>query len=136
MLFGSEQMVLPKIKKKQENNQLVQWHKHQSKKVSFDCERDFGQLAKEADTIYLAGSFNRWLGTKDGKPLYLSKYTQWRMKANSTDQLQVIFDLEPGTYEYKYVINGKWFPEGEGNNLSISVPTQEGEELNWQALSL
>lgn len=52
----------------------------------------------EAKAVYLAGDFNAWdpearrmKRVRKGEPLFLA-----------------VLDLEPGTYQFKYVVDGDW----------------------------
>ena len=56
----------------------------------------FKFYAPQAKRVILAGSFNNW----DGSALVAKKDTKgnWAIKIN----------LKPGTYEYKFVVDGSW----------------------------
>lgn len=53
---------------------------------------------EDADAVYIAGDFNDW----DPEAR--------RMKRMSKDEalFVAVVDLEPGTYEFKYVVDGEW----------------------------
>ncbi|MDD3154954.1 MAG: glycogen-binding domain-containing protein [Victivallaceae bacterium] len=61
------------------------------KRVTFECIAQVGQV------VSLAGSFNDW----DPKAKCLSD-----KKGDGVFTCTVM--LEPGTYEYKFVVDGKW----------------------------
>ncbi|HEX2966824.1 MAG TPA: hypothetical protein VHO84_13615 [Syntrophorhabdaceae bacterium] len=56
--------------------------------------------APEAKSVHIAGSFNGWNMTSD--PLSRSK----EEKASGT--WSKVFYLEPGVYEYRFVVDGLW----------------------------
>lgn len=62
-----------------------------TKKVTFRLEEDYGKK------IYLAGTFNDW----DSK----AKQMTFKKKDNA---YSTILTLAPGTYQYKFVIDGVW----------------------------
>ena len=51
--------------------------------------------------IFLAGNFNDW---KPDNPQFL-------MTADASGTYTITVKLPPGTYQYKYVIEGKWFQD-------------------------
>lgn len=66
----------------------------------------------QAKRVSLAGSFNNWdtgtlLGKKDAKG-------NWTIKAN----------LAPGTYEYKFFVDGNWITDPKSQAVSNSFGTQ------------
>ena len=71
------------------------------KRVKFEVIADTGSK------VFLAGSFNAWddtakeLKEKDGDGYFTGTLL-----------------LEPGEYEYKYVINGEWHIDAENPNFS------------------
>jgi 1,4-alpha-glucan branching enzyme len=60
------------------------------KAVRFLC------VAPEAKSVFLAGTFNQWDAT--ATPMLSEQTGEWH----------VAIDLLPGTYEYKYVVDGVW----------------------------
>jgi 1,4-alpha-glucan branching enzyme len=61
------------------------------KRITFFCKAETGSQ------VYLAGSFNGWNPTK-------RKMADKENNGNFTTTMM----LFPGTYEYKFVINGSW----------------------------
>lgn len=67
----------------------------------------FEVIAESGSKVFLAGSFNDWsdsakeLKEKDGDGCYTGTML-----------------LEPGEYEYKLVINGKWLIDSENPNFT------------------
>ncbi|MFH2092372.1 MAG: glycogen-binding domain-containing protein [Pseudomonadota bacterium] len=72
--------------------------------------------APQAKEVYLAGDFNKW---------NIKKHT---MKKGKQDVWEKTLLLEPGIYEYKYIVDGNWYedrsspdncinPYGTYNNL-------------------
>lgn len=70
-------------------------------KVTKGCERnkttEFKLYAPQAKRVSLAGNFNSW----DTQSLSAKKDSRgnWIVKVN----------LKPGTYEYKFFVDGSWF---------------------------
>jgi 1,4-alpha-glucan branching enzyme len=69
---------------------------------------DFKLVAPFAKSVMLAGTFNNWSDTslkmnKDDKGV-------WRAKLK----------LKPGSYEYKFVIDGNWMTDPENMFTSVS----------------
>ena len=56
----------------------------------------FGVECPGAKTVHLAGEFNQW--------------QPWRMRRarKGKDVFVVVLALEPGRYEFKYVVDGEW----------------------------
>lgn len=52
--------------------------------------------APEAQEVFLAGSFNKW-NTSD-LPMKQDESGTWKVAVN----------LEPGVYEYRFIVNGGW----------------------------
>ena len=76
-----------------------------------------------ASKVYLAGCFNGW--STSSTPL----------KKGSDGIWSVTVDLQPGVYEYKYVVNGEWCHDpdnglvgGYDGNSVLVVPTGEAPE--------
>ena len=61
-----------------------------TKSVTISCK------APEAKAVFVAGTFNDWNPT--AAPLKGSKTGKWSAKIN----------LQPGRYEYKFVVDGDW----------------------------
>ena len=59
------------------------------------------------EKIEISGDFNSW--TPETEPI----------KFIGHDRYEVTLNVENGYYEYKYLINGKWFPEGQNEILVV-----------------
>ena len=73
----------------------------------------FSLHAPEASQVCVAGTFNQW--DPEARPLKRDKKGTWRTWTN----------LEPGRYEYLFVVNGQWqedpaCPEICDNNFGSS----------------
>ncbi|WP_304177855.1 alpha amylase N-terminal ig-like domain-containing protein [Leptotrichia trevisanii] len=66
---------------------------------------DFG--LEKADKVEIAGNFNKW--KPDTEPIHHFEGTNY----------EVILASPEGVYEYKYLIDGKWYPENENKKLII-----------------
>jgi 1,4-alpha-glucan branching enzyme len=62
----------------------------------------FGPDAKE---VYLAGSFNAW--QPKSLPMTKNRRGQWKTTVK----------LVPGTYEYKYFVDGSWVSDGQCDEM-------------------
>ena len=59
----------------------------------------------EAEKVYLAGSFNNW----EPSDILMEKSIQgW----------EIVMELSPGIYEYKFIVDGEWM-EDPSNNLKL-----------------
>ena len=65
----------------------------------------FTLKAPAAKEVCLAGNFNQWSGNKH------------RLKKNASGVWEKALMLTPGTYEYKYIVDGCW-QEDPSNGLS------------------
>lgn len=79
--------------------------KPKTKRVTFQVRAETGSK------IFVAGDFNKW--DASANPLTDPK---------QTGNFAAVLPLEPGTYEYKFVINGTWCvdpecPDWVQNNL-------------------
>lgn len=66
---------------------------------------DFG--LEKADKVEIAGNFNSW--KPDTEPIYHFEGTNYEVTLASPE----------GVYEYKYLIDGKWYPENRNRKLVI-----------------
>ena len=66
---------------------------------------DFG--LEKADKVEIAGNFNNW--KPDTEPIYHFEGTNYEVTLASPE----------GVYEYKYLIDGKWYPENRNSKLVI-----------------
>ena len=79
-----------------------------SKKKFFRMRLDIADFGLEkADTIEISGNFNNW--TPEEEPVHHMDGTIY----------EVVLAIPEGVYEYKYLIDGKWFPENENKKLII-----------------
>jgi len=81
-----------------------------SKSVSKTKRRKirFMFTADEAKSVRIAGDFNNW--REDGKML----------KRNGSDVWQITLMLPPGTYEYKFLVDGKWENDPLNDQLCLN----------------
>ena len=61
--------------------------------------------AQDARQAYLAGEFSEW------NPIRMRK---------RAGEFSVSIAVEPGTYQYKYVIDDQWVPDPDNSNWAIS----------------
>jgi 1,4-alpha-glucan branching enzyme len=61
-------------------------------KIRFCCE------APQAEKVYLAGDFNGWE----------AECTRMRRSRNGEHTFVARLDLEPGVYQFKYLVDGQW----------------------------
>lgn len=78
--------------------------KESSKGTEFVCH------APEATAVYLAGTFNDW--SPEATPLSREEGGPWK----------VTIPLEPGRYEYKFLIDGQWFCGAEQRRERVPNP--------------
>lgn len=81
----------------------VDTSKRGKRTVGFYCHAD----AESA--IYVAGSFNDW------DPRFTPMKYNDEIKSFSCE-----VKLAPGTYEYKFVINGSWVLDADNDNVSAN----------------
>lgn len=67
----------------------------------------FEVLAEPNSKVFLAGSFNGW-----------SSETKQLKEKDADGVYNGTLLLEPGEYEYKFVINGEWLIDSENPNFS------------------
>ena len=72
--------------------------------------------APEADSVFLGGDFNGWNGNKHP------------MKKNGDGTWSKTIMIGPGTYEYKFLVDGNW--ENDPNNENYSH-NNFGTQNNW-----
>lgn len=65
----------------------------------------FALVAPEAKTVSLAGDFNQW--RTDTHPMRKGKNGKWSKSIY----------LAPGTYEYKYCVDGRWTIDEANANI-------------------
>ena len=91
---------------------------------------------KTAHSVCVAGSFNDW--KPEAKALHADGAGKWWKET----------PLKPGTYEYCFVVDGKWIPDpqaretvanpfgGQNSILKIASPTETELTGNREHLSL
>ena len=96
----------------------------QEKQISTEVSVEFIFHSSEAKKVHLVGQFNNW----DTHSIAMRKWNEreWR----------TTLQLNPGRYEYKYLIDGAWAENVPGtekvqnslgtNNLVISVQKDHG----------
>jgi chromosome partitioning protein len=62
----------------------------------------FSLLAPEAQSVYLAGSFNEWVLDES-----------CRMNKDASGRWSIRLPLARGTYQYQFVVDGRWKPDPE-----------------------
>jgi 1,4-alpha-glucan branching enzyme len=72
-------------------------------------EVEFSFYAPEAKKVYLAGGFNQW--NTRSLPMRKDEEGIWRR----------IVELNPGSYEFKFFVDGAWFEDLTGAEL-VSQP--------------
>ncbi len=80
-----------------------------SKPKSANKQETFSYSAPEAQTVALAGSFNCW----GQSPIPLKKQKSGLWKATVA--------LEPGVYEYRFLVDGEWRDDPE-SSTRITTP--------------
>ena len=66
----------------------------------------------DAHEVFLVGSFNGWNTTAE------------RMQHNN-GTWETIVSLKPGEHKYKFMVDGKWHPDGDDHRLDLSAPESE-----------
>ena len=66
------------------------WNTSKKKRMTFKLH------APAAEHVYVAGTFNDW--DPEARPLKRAKNGNW----------STWMSLPPGTYEYRFVVNGEW----------------------------
>lgn len=82
----------------------------------------------EAGYVHIAGSFNEWLNAVTGR---IRQSPQYELRQTAPGQWEITLNLLPGTYEYKFVVNGRYWhpdpnatqgtPDGHGGQNSVIV---------------
>jgi|GEM_PF-1367101 len=81
----------------------------------------FRYYAPSAIRMNLAGEFNQWCDTANGRPIDV---TMEPMEMDMKGIWSITLPLEPGTYQYKYIIDGGIW-QHDTNNLN-STPDGYG----------
>ncbi len=69
---------------------------------------EFGITAPEAKQVFLAGDFSDW----QQKPIELKRQKNGRWKT--------YVPLDPGTYQYRFLVDGQWVNDPECTNLTTN----------------
>lgn len=78
----------------------------------------FSLDAPDAESVYLTGEFARW--SRNGI----------KMERNSIDGLwEVTLNLEPGEYEYRFIVDGNWVKDPKNNDIVVNEFGQENSLL-------
>jgi len=82
----------------------------------------------EARYVHIAGSFNEWLNAIQGR---IRQSSQYELRQTARGQWEITLNLLPGTYEYKFVVDGHYWhsdpnaaqaaPDGYGGQNSVIV---------------
>lgn len=81
----------------------------ETKKKAAGIPAEFTLSQPDAAAVYIAGDFNKW-GTEEVK-MKKDKNGNWKAKLK----------LQPGTYQYKFVVDGKWI-EDPANTHTLADP--------------
>ncbi len=76
----------------------------------------FRHYAPSAIRMNLAGDFNQWCDTANGRPIDV---TMDPMTMDDKGIWSIVKPLEPGTYQYKYIIDGGIWQQ-DTNNLNTT----------------
>jgi 1,4-alpha-glucan branching enzyme len=84
----------------------------------------------QAKTVQVAGDFNRWLDNVEGK---VTGKTEWMMQRETAGHWKYVLTLPPGSYRFKYVIDGgeRWaqdpnFPASADGNSILEIKATNG----------
>lgn len=85
----------------------------------------FRYVNSDAKKVFLVGDFNNW--TPNSDPM---------KDLNGDGHWSLFYPLRPGTYQYKYVVDGRWIPDPrnaddepdgfDGVNSVVTVPEMGG----------
>ncbi|MCJ7750570.1 MAG: glycogen-binding domain-containing protein [Armatimonadetes bacterium] len=73
----------------------------------------FSLLARNAKDVRLVGDFTDW----EAKPIIMD-----RMKPRSRT-FGAVVDLPPGTYQYKFIVDGKWVEDPKAESVANDFGT-------------
>lgn len=65
------------------------------REIRFQC------VAPGAQSVFLVGAFNDWIPT--ATPMEVGQADDWQ-----ADEWHAVVKIPPGTYEYKYIVDGIW----------------------------
>ena len=82
-------------------------------KVKFEIK------APQAESVFLCGDFNGWDVKKNP------------MKKNGQGTWNKTIMIEPGTYEYKFLVDGNWENDPDNENYSHN---NFGTQNNWKRI--
>ena len=90
----------------------------------------FEYTGPSAKAVYLVGEFNSWLDNENGK---IKEKPEWLMKKDDNGNWKLTIQLAPGTYQYKFVVDGEWKQDptnqetrddGFGGKNSVKIVTR------------
>jgi len=87
--------------------------------ILFAKEFKFEYYAPSAQKVNIAGEFNNWDPEKD------------EMQKSADGFFRIKLDLEPGIYEYKYVIDGEWLSGGNFLFDAYTGKTIKTSNFSW-----
>jgi len=73
----------------------------------------FSLLARRAKDVQLVGDFTDW----EARPIIMD-----RMKPRSRT-FGVVVDLPPGTYQYKFIVDGEWVEDPNADSVTNDFGT-------------
>lgn len=83
---------------------------------------EFKLLAPEAKQVFLTGDFNNWEGSSEAYRMRKNKDNVWRKKVK----------LQPGRYEYQFVVDGQWWTDPENPERQANPYCTENSVLTVQ----
>ncbi len=78
----------------------------QKKTPKADSKRVIFRLLAEAGQVHLVGDFNKWDGS--ATPMNRNRDGEWVRR----------LDLEPGRYEYRFLVEGRWWNDPANQDLA------------------
>ena len=85
-------------------------------------EIEFRYYGEVEDEVRLSGDMNEWADSDDGPE------NEWVMNETEDDVHALTISLDPGSYEYKYIIDGEWVEPGSIPDAVIPLPNAETDD--------